>query len=67
MPSNAGQYCLRRIGPFGPAGVALGAFDAKRLQNDYSLVKTYFGMEKDFDIAKVYSNDFLDKNVKMKK
>lgn len=48
-------------------GVALGAFDAKRLQNDYDMVKTYFGMEKDFDIAKVYSNDFLDKNVKMKK
>lgn len=48
-------------------GVALGAFDAKRMQNDYNMVKTYFGMEKDFDIAKVYTNDFLDKNVKMKK
>lgn len=48
-------------------GVALGAFDAKRMQNDYNMVKTYFGMEKDFDIAKVYSNDFLDKTVKMKK
>ena len=48
-------------------GVALGAFDAKRLQNDYDMVKTYFGMEKDFDIAKVYTNDFLDKTVKMKK
>jgi len=48
-------------------GVALGAFDAKRLQNDYNLVKTYFGMEKDFDVAKVFSNDFLDKAVKMKK
>lgn len=48
-------------------GVALGAFDAKRLQSDYDMVKTYFGMEKDFDIAKAYTNDFLDKNVKMKK
>jgi NitT/TauT family transport system substrate-binding protein len=48
-------------------GVALGAFDAKRMQNDYDMVKTYFGMEKDFDVSKVYSNDFLDKNVKMKK
>jgi NitT/TauT family transport system substrate-binding protein len=48
-------------------GVALGAFDAKRLQNDYDMVKTYFGMEKDFDVSKVYSNDFLDKSVKMKK
>ncbi|QDO98700.1 ABC transporter substrate-binding protein [Ferrovibrio terrae] len=48
-------------------GVALGAFDAKRMQNDYDMVKTYFGMEKDFDVTKVYSNDFLDKTVKMKK
>ncbi|MEK9969920.1 MAG: ABC transporter substrate-binding protein, partial [Ferrovibrio sp.] len=48
-------------------GVALGAFDGKRLQSDYTLVKTYFGMEKDFDVAKVYSNDFLDKSIKMKK
>jgi NitT/TauT family transport system substrate-binding protein len=48
-------------------GVALGAFDGKRLQSDYDLVKTYFGMEKDFDVAKVYSNDFLDKSIKMKK
>lgn len=48
-------------------GVALGAFDAKRMQNDYDMVKTYFGMEKDFDVTKVYSNDFLDKSVKMKK
>ncbi len=48
-------------------GVALGAFDAKRMQADYEMVKTYFGMEKDFDIAKVYTNEFLDKNVKMTK
>lgn len=48
-------------------GVALGAFDAKRMQNDYDMVKTYFGMEKDFNVTTVYSNDFLDKTVKMKK
>lgn len=48
-------------------GVTLGAFDAKRMQADYEMVKTYFGMEKDFDIAKVYTNEFLDKNVKMTK
>ncbi|WP_341704987.1 ABC transporter substrate-binding protein [Ferrovibrio sp.] len=48
-------------------GVALGAFDGKRLAGDYDLVKTYFGMEKDFDIAKSYTNDFLDKSVKMPK
>jgi NitT/TauT family transport system substrate-binding protein len=47
--------------------VALGAFDAKRMQSDYDLVKTYFGMEKDFDVAKVYTNEFLDTSIKMTK
>lgn len=48
-------------------GVALGAFDAKRMQNDYQMVKTYFGMEHDFDVTKLYTNDYLDKSVKMAK
>lgn len=48
-------------------GVALGAFNAERMKNDYTMVKTYFGMEKDFDIAASYTNDFLDKSVKMPK
>jgi NitT/TauT family transport system substrate-binding protein len=47
-------------------GVALGAFNADRMKFDYDLVKTYFGMEQDFDITKVYTNTYLDKAVKMK-
>lgn len=47
-------------------GVALGAFNADRMAFDYELVKTYFGMEKDFDVKTVYTNDFLDKSIKMK-
>lgn len=46
--------------------VALGAFNADRMKFDYELVKTYFGMEKDFDVKTVYTNDFLDKSIKMK-
>jgi NitT/TauT family transport system substrate-binding protein len=47
--------------------VALGAFNEPRMQKDYTLVKTYFGMERDFDVAKVYTNEFLDKMLKMTK
>jgi NitT/TauT family transport system substrate-binding protein len=45
--------------------VALGAFDAKRLRNDYDLVKTYFGIERPFDIEKTATNEFLDQSIKM--
>ncbi|HEX6956441.1 MAG TPA: ABC transporter substrate-binding protein [Ferrovibrio sp.] len=47
--------------------VALGAFNAERMKADYTMVKAYFGMEKDFDIAKTYTNDFLDPSIKMTK
>jgi NitT/TauT family transport system substrate-binding protein len=48
-------------------GIALGWFDAKRMQADYELVKSYFGLEKPFDIKEVYTDDFLDKSIKMTK
>jgi NitT/TauT family transport system substrate-binding protein len=47
--------------------VALGWFDAKRMASDYELVKTYFGLEKPFDVKEVYTDDFLDKSIKMTK
>lgn len=47
--------------------VALGAFNADRMKSDYQLVKAYFGMEKDFDITKAYTNAFLDTSIKMTK
>ena len=46
--------------------VALGWFDAKRMDETYNLVKTYVGVEKEFDISGAYTNAFLDKSVKMK-
>src|SRR5499427_8833140 len=45
--------------------VALGWHDDKRMQSDYNLVNEYLKMEKPYDVKTAYTNDFLDKNVKM--
>ncbi len=45
--------------------VALGAFDPARVKSDYELVATLIGLDKAFDPATMFSNDFLDKKVKM--
>ena len=45
--------------------VALGAFDADRMQRDYQLVATYFSLEHPFDVGKAYTDEFLDPNIKM--
>jgi len=47
--------------------VALGWHDPKRMANDYALVKTYVGIEKPYDVKTVYTNQFLDKSIKMTK
>jgi NitT/TauT family transport system substrate-binding protein len=45
--------------------VALGWHDDQRMANDYELVKTYLGIEKPYDVKKVYTNEFLDQSIKM--
>lgn len=45
--------------------VALGWHDDKRMDADYKLVDEYLKMEKPYDIKSAYTNEFLDKNVKM--
>src|SRR6266436_1359702 len=45
--------------------VALGWHDDKRMAEDYKLVDEYLKMEKPYDIKSAYTNEFLDKNVKM--
>jgi NitT/TauT family transport system substrate-binding protein len=47
--------------------VALGIHDDKRMQEDYSLVKEYIGIDKEFDVKTVYTNEFLDRSIKMPK
>ena len=47
------------------AKVALGAFDAGRVKSDYALVESLIGIDKDFDAATMFTNEFLDGKVKM--
>jgi NitT/TauT family transport system substrate-binding protein len=46
--------------------VALGWHDDKRMQADYALVRDYIGVDKPFDVKSTYTNEFLDKSLKMK-
>ncbi len=45
--------------------VALGWHDDKRLADDYRLVDEFLKLEKPYDVTAAYTNQFLDKNVKM--
>ncbi|HEX9462240.1 MAG TPA: ABC transporter substrate-binding protein [Alphaproteobacteria bacterium] len=45
--------------------VALGWHNDKRMADDYKLVTDYIGMEKPYDVKTAYTNQFLDKSVKM--
>lgn len=45
--------------------VALGWHDDKRMESDYKLVDEYLKMEKPYDVKSAYTNEFLDKSVKM--
>jgi len=47
--------------------VALGYMDPDRMMNDYNLVKDYIGIEKPYDVKDAYTNEFLDRSVKMLK
>ena len=45
--------------------VALGAFDGARVKADYELVGSLIGIDKAFDPALMFTNEFLDKKVRM--
>jgi len=47
--------------------VALGWHDDARMAADYNLVKDYIGIDKPFDVKTTYTNEFLDKSIKMTK
>jgi NitT/TauT family transport system substrate-binding protein len=47
--------------------VALGIHDDKRMADDFALVKEYIGIDKPFDVKATYTNEFLDRSVKMTK
>ncbi len=45
--------------------VALGSFDSARVKSDYELVQSLIGIDKPFDPASLFTNDYLDKNLRM--
>jgi len=45
--------------------VALGIHDDGRMKADYELVREYIGIDKPFDVKASYTNEFLDRSVKM--
>jgi NitT/TauT family transport system substrate-binding protein len=47
--------------------VALGVLDDGRMAADYDLVKTYIGLDAPFDVKTAYTNEFLDRSIKMTK
>jgi len=46
--------------------VALGWHDDARMKADYELVRDYVGIDKPFEVKTVYTNEFLDRSLKMK-
>lgn len=47
--------------------VALGYFAPERMKHDYEFTDKYFNIEKPFDIEKAFTNEFLDRDLKMMK
>jgi NitT/TauT family transport system substrate-binding protein len=47
--------------------MALGIHEDGRMKADYELVREYIGVDKPFDVKSVYTNEFLDRSVKMAK
>ena len=45
--------------------VALGWHDDGRMKADYELVRDYIGIDKPFDVKSTYTNEFLNKSIKM--
>lgn len=47
--------------------VALGYHDPARMQADYALVRDFVGIDKPYDVKSTYTNEFLDRSIKMSK
>jgi NitT/TauT family transport system substrate-binding protein len=48
-------------------GVALGIHDDARMKADYELVRDYIGLDKPYDVKAAYTNEFIDRSLKMTK
>jgi len=47
--------------------VALGIHDDARMKADYELVRDFVGIDKPFDVKTTYTNEFLDRSIRMTK
>lgn len=47
--------------------VALGIHEDGRMRADYELVRDYVGIDKPFDVRAAYTNEFLDRSIRMPK
>jgi NitT/TauT family transport system substrate-binding protein len=47
--------------------IALGIHEDGRMKADYELVRDYVGIDKPFDVKTTYTNEFLDRSIKMPK
>lgn len=47
--------------------VAIGWYDAKRVAADYKLISTYIGVDKPYDPNSVFTNNLLDRSIKLPK
>lgn len=47
--------------------MALGIHEDGRMKADYELVREYIGIDKPFDVRTTYTNEFLDRSIKMTK
>ena len=47
--------------------MALGIHEDNRMKADYELVREYIGVDKPFDVKTTYTNEFLDRSIKMSK
>ncbi|HMM51956.1 MAG: nitrate ABC transporter substrate-binding protein [Lautropia sp.] len=47
--------------------MALGIHEDGRMKADYELVRDYIGLDKPFDVKTVYTNEFLDRSIRMTK
>lgn len=44
---------------------ALGSHDAVRMRSDYGLARDYVGIDTEYDVGKIYTNEFLDPAVRI--
>jgi NitT/TauT family transport system substrate-binding protein len=47
--------------------MALGIHEDGRMKADYELVREYIGIDKPFDVKATYTNEFLDRSIRMTK